>query len=93
MRTSACFRTVLSESQDTQTHDICRSQDRLHAKWPFKVIYFDVNEKPQGLHSGFVYKSSEDIGYVPTNPVLDRPTFWQFHVGLIVRCRDLRNRR
>jgi len=51
IRSSTCFRTVLSESQNTQTHDIMpiSIQTFLYVKWPINVIqvHLSVSEKPR----------------------------------------------
>jgi len=67
MRSSANFSTVFSENQNANPLD-AKLKTHFNAKWPFKVIYFGVNEEPQlrvyiayyNKH-GLKCESSEDI--------------------------------
>jgi len=66
MRSSANFRIVFSESQNTSPLDAELGPD-FNAKWPFKVIRFGVNEEPlrgyivQYNNCGLECIGSEDI--------------------------------
>ena len=66
MRSTANFQTVLSESQNASPLDAELRPDFI-AKWPFKVIRFDVNEEPlrgyivQYNNCGLECEVSEDI--------------------------------
>jgi len=68
MRSSENFRTVFSESQNTNPLDAELGLD-FNAKWPFEVICFGVNEEPlrgyivlvQYNNCGLECEGSEDI--------------------------------